>query len=255
MKDIFISHASEDKNELVRELAIELKKNGYSVWYDEFELSVGDSLSECIDEGLSISEFGIVILSKHFFNKEWPKRELRGLVSKEIYKGKTILPIWHNIDYNEVFKYSTILADSLAIKSEIGIPNIIKELKKVIGHKNNKSEIELAEQYFQNGNYIQSIVSSAIYLEKNIQDILIDQLGYKYFKKTPLRSLGLRRMFEKGIEKKVLKTKKYNKPEIDIVRLSNTRNKVIHGEIIPDYKLALWFLEEVKLFQLYNNLK
>ena len=46
MRDLFISHASEDKDELVRPLAIELQKEGFSVWYDEFELTIGDSLSD-----------------------------------------------------------------------------------------------------------------------------------------------------------------------------------------------------------------
>lgn len=38
MKDLFISHASEDKEELVRPLAAELMKYGVDIWYDEFEL-------------------------------------------------------------------------------------------------------------------------------------------------------------------------------------------------------------------------
>jgi len=69
MWDVFISHASEDKNEIVKKLAHELQKAELSVWYDEFELKVGDSLSKSIDIGLSKSRFGIVILSKHFFEK------------------------------------------------------------------------------------------------------------------------------------------------------------------------------------------
>src|SRR6185312_12727621 len=42
--DVFISHASEDKNEVVRPLAEALRKGGLEVWYDEFELRIGDSL-------------------------------------------------------------------------------------------------------------------------------------------------------------------------------------------------------------------
>jgi hypothetical protein len=49
------------------------------VWLDEHELTVGDSLSEKIDEGLSQSRFGAVILSPAFFAKHWPKKELSGL--------------------------------------------------------------------------------------------------------------------------------------------------------------------------------
>ena len=37
--EIFISHASEDKDDFVRPLAQALVEEGLSVWYDEFELS------------------------------------------------------------------------------------------------------------------------------------------------------------------------------------------------------------------------
>lgn len=53
--DFFISHASEDKDEIVRDLAEALKENGFDVWYDEFELKVGDSLRKKIDNGLAKS--------------------------------------------------------------------------------------------------------------------------------------------------------------------------------------------------------
>lgn len=49
--DVFISHATEDKEELVRPLAVALQGHGLSVWYDEFELRVGDSLRRKIDAG------------------------------------------------------------------------------------------------------------------------------------------------------------------------------------------------------------
>ncbi|HUW33009.1 MAG TPA: toll/interleukin-1 receptor domain-containing protein, partial [Planctomycetota bacterium] len=72
--DAFISYASEDKG-YVHPLARELTKLRFRVWYDEFELAVGDSLRRSIDKGLANSRFGIVILSPHFFAKEWPQRE------------------------------------------------------------------------------------------------------------------------------------------------------------------------------------
>jgi hypothetical protein len=65
----FLCHASEDKEELARPLAQELQSRGLKIWYDEFSLHIGDSLSASIDHGLSISEYGIVILSKNFLRK------------------------------------------------------------------------------------------------------------------------------------------------------------------------------------------
>lgn len=50
--DVFISHASEDKDDVVRPLAVALHEGGLKVWYDEFELRIGDSLRRKIDTGL-----------------------------------------------------------------------------------------------------------------------------------------------------------------------------------------------------------
>lgn len=44
-KDLFISHSSEDKDDFVRPLANLLNEYGLKVWYDEFELKIGTSLS------------------------------------------------------------------------------------------------------------------------------------------------------------------------------------------------------------------
>ena len=56
--DVFISHTSEDKDDVVRPLATALRDAGLSVWYDEVELRIGDSLRRKIDKGLASSRFG-----------------------------------------------------------------------------------------------------------------------------------------------------------------------------------------------------
>ena len=62
LHDVFICHASEDKDEFVRPLAEALRAHHLEVWYDEFALEVGDSLREAIDRGLAASRYGIVVL-------------------------------------------------------------------------------------------------------------------------------------------------------------------------------------------------
>ncbi len=112
--DVFVSHASEDKDEVVRPLAEALKASGLKVWYDEFELKIGDSLRKKIDKGLANSKFGIVVLSKDFFRKGWTNYELDGIVSKSVSGEQIILPIWHNITKKELLDFSPSLADKVA---------------------------------------------------------------------------------------------------------------------------------------------
>jgi len=125
--DFFISHAFEDK-EFARALADALTEEGCRVWFDEFELKVGDSLRRSINLGLSRSRFGIVVLSPNFFAKEWTQKELDALTARETKRKKIILPIWHNVSIQEVRKYSPILADRLAINSATGIQEMVQQL-------------------------------------------------------------------------------------------------------------------------------
>jgi len=115
--DAFISHASEDKDELVRPLAESLQQAGHNIWYDEFALTIGDSLRKSIDKGLSNSRFGIVVLSPDFFAKQWTEYELNGLVAKEMAGGKVILPLWHKVSKDQVLQFSPTLADKMALNT------------------------------------------------------------------------------------------------------------------------------------------
>lgn len=115
--DIFISHASEDKIDVVKPIAEFLNSIGANVWYDAFTLELGDSLSRSIDKGLANSRFGLVVLSPAFFDKDWPEYEFRGLVAKELGRDKVILPIWHNVEREDVMSFSPSLADKLAVKT------------------------------------------------------------------------------------------------------------------------------------------
>jgi len=131
--DVFISHATEDKDEVVRPLANALVAEGLRVWYDEFELRIGDSLRRKIDSGLARSRFGVVVLSHSFFAKNWPQYELDGLVTREMTGEQVILPLWHRITKSEVMAQSPSLADKLARStSDFTIEEIAEEIADVI---------------------------------------------------------------------------------------------------------------------------
>lgn len=131
--DVFISHAFEDKTSFVRPFVDALRNKEVAVWYDEFELQVGDSLRRSIENGLKNSKYGIVVLSDSFFKKEWPQRELDGLFAREVNGEKVILPIWHKISKNEVMSFSPIIADMLAINTtDFTIDEIAEQIAKRI---------------------------------------------------------------------------------------------------------------------------
>ena len=133
--DVFISHAWEDKDTVVRDLAVALQEHGLSVWYDEFVLRVGDSLRRAIDRGIANSRFGIVVLSEAFFRKQWTQYELDGLVHMSMHEQRkqVCLPIWHKISVNEVTANSPSLANVMALRtSDYSISQIAAEIAAVV---------------------------------------------------------------------------------------------------------------------------
>ena len=119
--DLFICHASEDKN-VVRPLVALLKARGLSVWLDELQLTLGDSLNGRIEAGLAHSRFGVVVISPSFPTKAWTQRELAGLVAKEVTGGvKVILPVWHEVDVDYVAEHFPVLADRLGAPTSKGV--------------------------------------------------------------------------------------------------------------------------------------
>lgn len=132
--DVFISHASEDKESFADALCKELREAGIKVWYDTLSIAWGDSLRAKIDNGLKKSKYGIVIISRDYIKKGWTQYELDGLFQREMTGGKTILPIWHNITKQEVEEFSHTLAGRKALNSSSMTPaEIANELRMILG--------------------------------------------------------------------------------------------------------------------------
>lgn len=140
--DVFICHASEDKVGFVDALARGLRDAGVKVWYDDFVLEWGDTLRGAIDKGLTSSSFGIVVLSPAFLKrKKWTEHELDGLFARERSGNKVILPIWHNIQREDLLGYSASFADRLAKDSaKDSVEGIVVELKRLLASTGEPSQ-------------------------------------------------------------------------------------------------------------------
>ena len=138
--DVFISHASEDKEPLVENLVKHLEALGIRVWYDKNNIGWGDSFREKMDEGLSKARYGIIILSPDYIKDEkyWTKAELDALFQKESATGKTVLlPVWHHLSKNEVMDFSPFIASRNALSTAtLTVSEIAIEVKKVITRHN-----------------------------------------------------------------------------------------------------------------------
>lgn len=183
--DVFICHASEDKEDFVRPLAKKLKQQHLDVWYDEFSLRIGDSLTQKIDEGLSKSRFGIVVLSPNFFKKPWARRELNGLTLREMTeKRDLILPVWHRVSVEDVAQFSPPLADKKAGTSSNGINALIRDLINKI--KPDKSPLIVARN---------RLISLDVDTPPISDEWWLDIVEYKEYLKYPDTNVGTRWLF------------------------------------------------------------
>jgi non-specific serine/threonine protein kinase len=133
MADLFISHASEDKEAVARPLAEALKAEKWEVWLDEDMLQIGDRLSTTIGAGLAGCRYGVVVLSPSFFRKAWPKRELEALIAREIADGHDLLlPVWHGVTPDEIEAFSAPLADRKGIPTSGGLEPVIAAILRVL---------------------------------------------------------------------------------------------------------------------------
>jgi hypothetical protein len=141
--DVFISHAWEDKETFVDDLATQAKAAGLRVWYDTAEIEWGDSLRQKIDAGLAGSYFGVAVLSPDFFAKPWPNYELDGLLEKATSGAGRLLPIWHKMTKDEVAKRSFSLSGRMALNTSLmSTTDIVQELVKLRDRYRFKSEPE-----------------------------------------------------------------------------------------------------------------
>jgi hypothetical protein len=131
--DVFISHASEDHETVARPLAERLRAAGLRVWIDEQVLVLGDSLRRHIDKGLASSEWGVVIVSPHFLDKEWPQAELDALISRELSGQRTLLPVWHDISADEIARRAPLLAARLGVDTARGLDTVSAEIVRAMG--------------------------------------------------------------------------------------------------------------------------
>ncbi len=90
---IFISYSHADK-EKVNHLAAHMVKKNAQVWVDTWELNVGDSLIQKVQEAIKDSDALLVILSKASVDSEWCKKELNsGLIRELDEKRVLVLPV------------------------------------------------------------------------------------------------------------------------------------------------------------------
>ena len=118
-RDVFISHAREDRAAIAHPLAAALQRHGLDVWRTG-RSSPRATSSARVDEGLARAGWGVLVISAHFLRMEWPRAELDGLLAREMGPERLIIPVWHGVTAADVARRSPILAARLAVDTDDG---------------------------------------------------------------------------------------------------------------------------------------
>jgi hypothetical protein len=130
----FISYDLRDREAIAKPLALALQKIGCPVWYDEFSLKVGDSLRASIEKGIKECRKCVFIITPNFLaNGGWAKREYESIFTRELVeKQNVILPICQGVTFQEIYAYSPVLADRVAVQWKDNADEIARRLAAAI---------------------------------------------------------------------------------------------------------------------------
>lgn len=74
-----------------------------------------------------------MVLSPSFFAKQWPQYELDGLVTLSVTGKQVLLPLWHDVGFEDVLGFSPSLADKIALRTtDVDIQTIVRQIAEVV---------------------------------------------------------------------------------------------------------------------------
>jgi hypothetical protein len=82
----FLSHNTKDK-EVAREIAMFLVADDVNVWFDEWQVSAGDSIVDKIGDGLKECSHFVILWSANASTSSWVRKELGAAIAKAIESG------------------------------------------------------------------------------------------------------------------------------------------------------------------------
>ncbi|WP_053388461.1 TIR domain-containing anti-phage reverse transcriptase [Pseudomonas sp. 10-1B] len=132
MYDVFLCHASEDKETIVEPLYNELKKLGVHAFYDTKVIAWGDSLIETINKGLIKSKYVVAIMTENSVIKAWPQKEINAVLNGDISGGtKRLLPLIHG-DKEKILSSNYLMSDKLYVEWKENPEEIAKKIKDLL---------------------------------------------------------------------------------------------------------------------------
>lgn len=136
-KQVFISYSSNDRED-VKKLIPYLNGMDLPVWFDENNISIGQSITESVQSGIEQSEMVIFWVTQNFLRSKWCRTEMNAFIKKMIdEKNILFLMLDDEVEINEL---PLFVRDIKHIRRENrSIPDLVeilaREVKSAIGHQ------------------------------------------------------------------------------------------------------------------------
>jgi hypothetical protein len=109
LRDVFLCHAWDDRQEAAKELHNLLVAAGVKVWFSEKDLGLGVPMMRAIDKGLANSRIGLVLVTPALLAR-LPKESVADKELSALLAGNQLVPIVHNTTYEALRNVSPLLA-------------------------------------------------------------------------------------------------------------------------------------------------
>lgn len=131
-KDIFICHASGDKEQYVYPFVTAIREHGITYWLDEAEIGWGAGITRKINEGIGVAKYVVVFLTDSFLHRNWPQVELGSALNLEASTSETVVLPLLIAPAESIFNKYPLLRDKLYLKWDDGLLRIIPALLRLL---------------------------------------------------------------------------------------------------------------------------
>ncbi len=128
MANVFISHRKADAPQVTR-LATAIQAVGHRVWFDEWEITIGDSIVERVNAGLEGTHY-LVLCCSAAGSSPWVDREWMATLMRQLNGHRVkLLPVL----LDEAGRLPAIIADlryaNLAADWERGLADLLRAIR------------------------------------------------------------------------------------------------------------------------------
>lgn len=132
LRDVFLCHAWDDRQESAKELHDLLVAAGVKVWFSEKDLGLGVPMMRAIDKGLANSKIGLVLVTPALLER-LPKEGVADKELSALLARNQLVPIVHNTSYEALRNVSPMLASRSGLDtSEESMAVVAKKIAELV---------------------------------------------------------------------------------------------------------------------------